>query len=78
MSAVRQESKVHVLKVETPASDVEVIPAEHLQARFDIEQQNDRNIVSFTGPNDPLNPINWSRRYEWSIIGLISAMNLLM
>ena len=77
MSAVRQESKVHVLKAEMPASDVEVIPAEYLQARFDIEQQNDRNIVSFTGPNDPLNTINWSR-YEWSIIGLISAMNLVM
>ena len=33
------------------------------------------NIVDFDGPDDPLNPINWSRTYKWTLVVLISFMS---
>ena len=42
------------------------------------ELEVDSYVVSFDGPNDPINPINWSRRYKWCVIGLISFMNLVV
>ncbi|KAM0151318.1 hypothetical protein ACHAPG_008311 [Botrytis cinerea] len=36
------------------------------------------NIVDFDGPDDPANPLNWSPRYKWSTVAIISMMNLMV
>lgn len=33
-------------------------------------------LVDFDGPDDLSNPINWSKRYKWAIVVLLSAVNL--
>ncbi|KAL6715884.1 hypothetical protein ACLMJK_006845 [Lecanora helva] len=40
--------------------------------------QNDLNIISFEGPNDPDNLIDWSRTYKWYIFILIPVMTLVI
>ncbi|KAL8836949.1 MAG: hypothetical protein Q9170_002710 [Blastenia crenularia] len=44
----------------------------------DRKSQNDPKTVSFEDTVDPLNPLNWSRGYKWTIVGLISMMNLVI
>ncbi|KAI9845556.1 MAG: hypothetical protein M1837_004653 [Sclerophora amabilis] len=34
----------------------------------------DPNIVKFSGPEDPDNPMSWSRRYKWMITGILASM----
>ncbi|CCD54965.1 hypothetical protein BofuT4_uP162540.1 [Botrytis cinerea T4] len=36
------------------------------------------NIVDFDGPDDPANPLNWSPRYKWSTVAILSMMNLMV
>ncbi|TGO38811.1 hypothetical protein BHYA_0067g00420 [Botrytis hyacinthi] len=36
------------------------------------------NIVDFDGPDDPTNPINWTPRYKWTMVAIISLMNLMV
>lgn len=38
------------------------------------EEAADPNIVSWDGPNDPDNPVNWSSGLKWSNIALVSAI----
>lgn len=38
------------------------------------EEAADPNIVSWDGPNDPDNPLNWSSGLKWSNIALVSAI----
>lgn len=38
------------------------------------EEAVDPNIVSWDGPNDPDNPVNWSSGLKWSNIALVSAI----
>lgn len=42
-----------------------------------ITDDRDKDLVDFDGPLDPLNPINWSRGYKWSIVILLSAVTLI-
>ena len=46
---------------------------------IDDEQirENDPFLVDFDGPDDPANPLNWSRRYKWAIVILLSSVNLI-
>ena len=37
----------------------------------------DPNIVSWDGPDDPANPLNWSEKLKWSNIAVISSITLL-
>lgn len=34
-------------------------------------------LVDFDGPDDPSNPINWSRGYKWAMVILLSAVTLI-
>lgn len=34
-------------------------------------------LVDFDGPDDKLNPINWSPSYKWTIVASMSVMTLL-
>lgn len=34
-------------------------------------------LVDFDGPDDLSNPINWSKRYKWFIVVLLSLVNLI-
>jgi hypothetical protein len=37
----------------------------------------DPNIVTWDGPDDPLNPMNWTMRKKWSNIAVLSFLTLL-
>lgn len=37
----------------------------------------DPNVVSWDGPDDPSNPVNWSEKLKWSNIAVISAITFL-
>lgn len=41
------------------------------------EEAADPNIVSWDGPNDPDNPLNWSSGLKWSNVALVSAITFL-
>lgn len=36
--------------------------------------QDDKNLVDWNGPNDPHNPMNWSKSREWITITLVSTI----
>ena len=38
----------------------------------------DPYLVSFDGPDDQSNPVNWSKGRKWCIVGLTSAMTLVV
>ncbi|PQE06223.1 benomyl methotrexate resistance protein [Rutstroemia sp. NJR-2017a BBW] len=38
----------------------------------------DPNIVDFDGPDDPANPLNWRPRYKWTMVAILSMMNLMV
>ena len=42
------------------------------------EGEADHCLVSFTGSGDPSDPQNWSGKQNWSIVGMMSAMTLLV
>ncbi len=46
----------------------------------DVKAEGEANhcLVSFTGADDPSNPQNWSGKQKWSIVGMMSAMTLLV
>ena len=64
--------------------DVEVIPVDkvgELLEQGEARQGNDdvgHESVSFNGPEDPADPLNWSARYKWSIVILVSMMSLVV
>lgn len=42
-----------------------------------VEEQRDPNVVDWDGPDDPMNPVNWSPRKKWLNIGVLSLLTLL-
>ena len=40
------------------------------------EHRADANIVSWSGLDDPKNPVNWSSLKRWTLITLVSAVTL--
>lgn len=36
------------------------------------------NVVDFNGPNDPENPLNWSKRLKWFLVILVSLLTTIM
>ena len=40
-------------------------------------REKDPFLVDFDGPDDPANPLNWSRGYKWAIVILLSSVNLI-
>ncbi|KAL8742888.1 MAG: hypothetical protein Q9190_004695 [Brigantiaea leucoxantha] len=55
---------------------------EDRSVRTDLNAKNERDfdlhLVTFEGPDDLLNPLNWPRRRKWSQIAMMSAMTLLV
>ena len=43
----------------------EVLQDDHLH--------EERTLVDFDGKNDPSDPLNWSLKYKWNIVILLSA-----
>jgi hypothetical protein len=37
----------------------------------------DPDIVDWDGPNDPENPLNWSRAKKWTTVSIISIITLI-
>ncbi len=40
------------------------------------EEESDPNIVTWDGPNDPMNPMNWTDRKKWMNIAVLSIMTV--
>jgi hypothetical protein len=43
----------------------------------ETSNEKDPNIVSWDGPNDPLNPMNWPMKKKWLNIAVLSVMTLI-
>lgn len=41
------------------------------------DEIRDPNVVSWDGPNDPENPMNWTDRKKWTSIAVLSVMTLI-
>lgn len=50
------------------------LPAAKTAVESPSEEAADPNIVSWDGPNDPENPVNWSTGLKCSSIALVSAI----
>jgi len=44
--------------------------------RDDDEEKRDPNLVSWDGPNDPENPMNWPDKKKWANIAVLSIMTV--
>lgn len=36
------------------------------------------SAIAFEGPDDPTNPTNWAKGRKWTVVGLLSAMTLVV
>ena len=41
-----------------------------------VVDEVDRNLIDFSGSDDPSNPQNWPSRYKWGITTVISMITL--
>jgi len=41
------------------------------------EGERDPNIVTWDGPDDPTNPMNWTMRKKWSNIAVLSILTII-
>ena len=48
------------------------------QQKLVSKQKDDPFLVDFGGTDDWENPVNWSKKKKWSIIGLISTLCLIV
>lgn len=60
--------------------DIErIIPQDESATNVEAEVGNESSaLVVFKGSNDPSDPQNWTGRQKWSIVGMMSAMTLLV
>lgn len=42
------------------------------------KEANNADFVDFDGPDDQLNPLNWTYAYKWGIVWLLSSMTLIV
>lgn len=40
------------------------------------EREPDPNVVTWDGPNDPMNPMNWTMKKKWTNIAVLSILTL--
>ena len=48
-----------------------VVGAPHQDA---VEEERDINLIRFDGPDDPDNPMNWGKRYKWTMTAVLAGM----
>jgi hypothetical protein len=53
------------------------IPSIHGDSKNETEERDDPNIVSWDGPDDPENPMNWASGRKWAAISMVSAVTFL-
>jgi hypothetical protein len=41
------------------------------------EESDDPNVVSWDGPDDPINPMNWSTGRKWGAMAVVSGVTFL-
>ena len=41
------------------------------------EDAPSQQAVDFESPQDPSNPVNWSKSYKWAIVALLSTVNII-
>lgn len=41
------------------------------------EDDGDPNIVSWDGPDDPANPMNWEMRKKWTNVAVLSILTII-
>ncbi len=47
------------------------------KAAVESEEDGDPNIVSWDGPDDPANPMNWTMRKKWSNVAVLSILTII-
>lgn len=40
-------------------------------------ESKDPNVVSWDGPDDPTNPMNWTMRKKWSNVAVLSILTII-
>ncbi|KAH6842627.1 general substrate transporter [Chaetomium sp. MPI-CAGE-AT-0009] len=69
-----------------PNSDLEaatIVPGSEPESRDGAAgekgdaESKDPNVVSWDGPDDPTNPMNWSMRKKWSNIAVLSVLTII-
>ena len=58
--------------------DIEKVTPHRLEDTIKTEKEQDTNLVDFDGPDDPMNPLNWSLTYKWGVVWLLSIMTLIV
>lgn len=56
------------VRLEEKATDV----SKKSQIREDKDERDEAFLVTF-GPDNPDNPLNWSKKIKWSVTGALSA-----
>jgi hypothetical protein len=41
------------------------------------EEERDPNIVTWDGPDDPTNPMNWTMRKKWGNVAVLSILTII-
>lgn len=49
-------------------------PHQELEEDSGGQQGRDINLIQFEGPDDPGNPMNWGKRYKWTMTGILAGM----
>lgn len=56
-----------IIEHDTEKAAIESLPGGHTEP-------NDLNLVTWDGPDDPMNPINWSKHRRWTLIALVTTV----
>jgi multidrug resistance protein len=72
--AISSETSDVSSRAETPVDEEAALPKELAEQE---EEVHDPNIISWDGPNDPQNPMNWSDMRKWLSIALVSMITFL-
>lgn len=81
MSINQKRSLDQTAKTSLDPLDIKKVPGSRRRRTAAEEMQTEgfnSFIVVFEGPDDPVNPLNWSRARKWSLCALISAMTLVV
>lgn len=49
-------------------------PHRELDGESGGQQGSDINLIEFNGQDDPGNPMNWCKRYKWTMTGILAGM----
>ena len=82
-SDVDLEKGVHELNSDleaatiVPETDSEPTSRDGAAGEKGDAESKDPNVVSWDGPDDPTNPMNWTMRKKWSNVAVLSILTII-